>query len=101
MQGYSGRVRDGEEVFTIESFQEVTRAVERHDRLAKWSKERRIRASPFTCEKGGPVSFLEDKPVGYVRIVVGDTYIDEPIKEFPSERLVATIALILQARGEI
>jgi hypothetical protein len=99
---YPARVREGESVFSLEAFQSVTRAVERHDLLNQWQHDKLIQISPFYgLGQKLPMSFLKDPPVHGVRIVVGDTYVDEPLEQFPSERLIATIALLLQARGEL
>ena len=105
---YPARVREGESVFSLEAFQTVTRAVERHDLLGEWHKKRLIQISPFYSQEKnespaiGLLRMVEEaKRYGGVRIVVGDVYIDEPIADFPSERLIATIALLLQARGEL
>ncbi len=55
-----------------------------HDLIEKWRGARLVAVKEFT---------------GGVRVVVGDTYIDDPDKSYPSERLIATIALLLQAQG--
>ena len=73
----------------MERGREMVERATRFDLIDKWEKEKKI------------LSLLEEPAVVAARIVVGDTYIDEPVAQFPSERLIATIALLLQARGEL
>jgi hypothetical protein len=78
---------------------EAIRAVQRHNMIDKWADDGLIEAKRFYGD--GPASMLKEPPVIAVRVVVGDTYVDDAIDLYPSERLVATIALLLQARGEL
>ena len=96
---YAATVRENETVFSLSAFQEINRAVERHDLLHKWQHDGLISIAHFG--EAGSGSMLQEPRTIAARIVVGDTYIDEPVAQFPSERLIATIALLLQARGEL
>ena len=98
---YTARVREGKSVFSMSAFHSVSRAIDRHDLLGKWHKANLIHVSPFCETWVTALSMLKESSATHVRIVAGDTYVDEPIGEFPSERLIATIALVLQARGEL
>ncbi len=103
--GYKDRTRG---VVSLEAFSAIMKAVERHDLLNQWLHDKLIQIYPFVLpEKNESTAiaqvrtFEAARECGAFRIIVGDTYIDEPVAQFPSERLIATIALILQARGEI
>jgi hypothetical protein len=69
--------------------------------IEKWQNDNLIKISSFYGTGVPSLSTLNEPPFVAARVVVGDTYIDEPIADFPSERLIATIALLLQARGEL